>query len=641
MAIITVQGITKQFGTQIVLDNVSLSINAGETVGLYGINGSGKTTLFRMITGDSEPDMGTITRAKSIEIGHLNQEPKYNPVHTLHEEVGSVFDDLLALETKLHHLADQLAHKHNDLSYPKLLADYEKVDHQFVAAGGHKFEARMGEILSGLGFTQLDHDKPMSILSAGQRCRVALAKILLEDKPFLLLDEPTNHLDIDTVRWLEKYMDGHRGGAVIISHDRYLLDRLCTRIIEIAHRRVASYPGNYSNFAQTKALQLLTEGRQFEQDQAFIKKEQAYIDKHLAGQRTRQAKGRRKRLERRLGAGEFITQRTANQKKTKISFDKTTTSDVTILRCDELRMNFGDHVLFNDLTLQVQNGDRFAITGPNGTGKSTLLKIIMNELEPTGGEFTLAPKLKIGYYAQQAAHLDPDKTVLEIIRGVRPEFSEEAARSYMGQFLFTGQDVFKTINLLSGGEVSRVRLASLILSAPDVLILDEPTNHLDIPSCEVLEEALSEFGGTIIVVSHDRYFLDRIADKLLVIRPDHHTLYAGNYSYYVEQLEQQKNDVQKNRVKPAKKTKNKKNSAATISATKKTGPSPYDSLSIDELEQMVLDLETKLSNLQEKFGDPVILKDPTALTKLRQQIEEVSTELAEVDTAWQQRAELQ
>lgn len=635
MAIVTIQGITIQFGTQVVLEDVSFDLHAGETVGLYGANGSGKTTLFRLIAQEFKPDIGKITRAKNLLIGYLTQEPEYNPSNTLHEEVGSVFDSVLALETRLHDLSDQMAHKHADPDLPALMADYDKVNTQFIAAGGHQFETRLGEILSGLGFTKADHVKPMSILSSGQRCRAALAKVLLEDKPFLLLDEPTNHLDIDTVRWLEKYLEGHRGGAVIISHDRYLLDHLCNRIIEIAHRRVASYPGNYTNFANIKAIQLLTEQRQFEKDKTFIDKEEAYIAKHLAGQRTRQAKGRRKRLERRMGAGEFVTQKTAKQRTTKINFDKTTTTESTILRCDELRMNYGDHVLFNDLTFQIYNGERFAITGPNGTGKSTLLKIIIEELKPTAGTITLASKLNIGYYSQQPTHLDFERTVLDEIRSVRPEFSEQDARSFLGQFLFSGDDVFKTLGTLSGGEVSRVRLASLILSSPDLLILDEPTNHLDIPSCEALEEALIDYCGTIIVVSHDRYFLDRIAQKLLVMKPDTQALYAGNYSFYIEQLDQNRLDTQKKRVQPMRKSIRKKKSSSTT----KSRTSPYDHLSIDELERMVMNLETRQSVLRERFGDPDVCKNPEALAQLQTEFDAVTAELIEVDEAWQDRAD--
>jgi len=295
MAGITIQNVTKQFGTKIVLEDVCAELRPGETVGLVGTNGAGKTTLFRLITGELEPDHGRIIRAKRAAIGYLRQEPDIDGDRTLHEEVGRVFDELLALERKLHGVSERMAHHEPGEKLDVLMEQYERINAQFIAAGGHTFETRLNEILGGLGFSQADQNKRMGALSGGQKCRAALAKLLLEDKPLLLMDEPTNHLDIDAVRWLEKFLAGHRGGAVVISHDRYLLDKLCTRIIEVANRRTTSYPGNYSNYAETKQRRLLTEQRQFEKDQAFIKKERAFIAKHLAGQRTAEAKGRRKR----------------------------------------------------------------------------------------------------------------------------------------------------------------------------------------------------------------------------------------------------------------------------------------------------------------------------------------------------------
>ncbi len=638
MAAVVIHGVTKQFGTQMVLENASLELNSGETVGLVGPNGAGKTTLFRLIVREFEPDLGTITRARGVEIGYLKQEPAVELDRTLHEEVGSVFADLLSLEGKLHAAADRIAHGHDDPNVGQLMENYDRINTQFIAAGGHTFETRLNEILGGLGFSNSDHVLPMSVLSGGQRCRAALAKLLLEDKPLLLLDEPTNHLDIDSVRWLEKFLTGHHGGAVVISHDRYLLDRLCTRIVEVAHRRLSSFPGNYTNYAQTKAMRELTQQREFEKHSEFIAKERDYIAKHLAGQRSQQAKGRRTRLERQLKDGEFVTQATDTKRRAKIAFTKDETKEGTILRCDDLAMVYGDNRLFCDLSIQVPAGDRLGITGPNGTGKTTLLKILLGEVKAAGGTIELTPRLRVGYYSQDHAGLDGRRTIVDEIRAVRPEFSEQDARSFLGRFLFTGNDAFKALGLLSGGEQSRVRLATLMLTGPDLLVLDEPTNHLDIPSREVLEEALREFNGTIIAVSHDRYFLDRVVNRLLVIRPKGHALYAGNYSYYLDQIETQRAADRADSAHPRKK---KAKGKTTATPQSQSASSPYDHLSIMDLEVLVMEKEVQLAALNDKFGDPAVCKNPEALMELQEEVEFVSGELAAIDAAWQERVDAQ
>lgn len=636
MSLVVVHNVTKQFGTQVVLDGASLELQAGQTLGLVGANGAGKTTLFRLIAGEFEPDLGTVTIARGTEIGYLKQEPNLRLDHTLHDEVGSVFEDLLNVEHRLHALSARIGEAHDGPELPQLMADYDRLHAQFVAAGGHTFEQRMNEILGGLGFERDDYEKSMSVMSGGQRCRAALAKLLLEDKQLLLLDEPTNHLDIDAVRWLEKFLASHRGGAVVISHDRYLLDRLCDRIVEVSNRRATSYPGNYSNYAETKARIELTQERDFEKHSAFIAKERDYIARHLAGQRSQQAKGRRTRLERQLAAGELVTEAPRMRQRAKIDFGDRATTTGTVLRCDDLSMGFGDQKLFTNVSFQIPGGERFGITGPNGTGKTTLLRVLLGEISPTGGSFEFARKLRIGYYAQDASCLDPSRNLVEEIRALRPEFREPDARNYLARFLFRGDDVFKPVGALSGGEQSRVRLAGLILANPDVLILDEPTNHLDIPSREVLEEALSEFGGTVITVSHDRYFLDQVADRLLVMRREGHRVFAGNYSYYVEQIEEER-AAEAASATPAKKPKIRREKKPV----EKSGPSPYDRLSIDELEAMVMDRETKLAGLQEKYGDPAVCRDPERLAELEEEIEEVTAELSAIDAAWQQRVDAQ
>ncbi len=635
MAAITIQGVTKQFGTQVVLENVTLELHPREVAGLVGANGAGKTTLFKVIAGEEVPDMGTATTSRGLDVGYLRQEPEISLDRTLREEVGSVFAELLALEERLHKVADEMAAKAHDPNLAELMETYDRINSRFLAAGGHTFETRLNEILGGLGFSQADHVLPMSSLSGGQKCRAALAKLLLADRRYLLLDEPTNHLDIDAVRWLEKFLAGHHGGAVIISHDRYLLDRLCDRVIELDRRRVYSFPGNYTNYAQTREIRILTQQRQYEKDQEFIEKERAFIDKHLSGQRTKEAQGRRTRLERRLKAGEFVTEAPQARLTSRFKFTPSDREMTTVLRCDELGMRYGDNVLFTDLSFQVRTGDRFGITGPNGTGKTTLLKIIRGEVKAVSGEFTLDPKFRVGYYAQEGALVDPNRTVLDEVRAARDGFGEQAARDYIARFMFTGDSVFKPLGLLSGGEQSRVRLATLILTEPDLLILDEPTNHLDIPTCETLEESLAAYPGTIITVSHDRYFLDRIVGRLLVIRREGHTVCAGNYSDYIAQVEQDRAAT----AAPAPASPKKPKESRPEPTRPAVNTSKYDRLSVDEIELIVIDKEAELAALQERFADPAVLRDPIAREDLEDKIAEVEEELAIVDAAWQERAD--
>ncbi|MCO6438403.1 MAG: ABC-F family ATP-binding cassette domain-containing protein [Phycisphaerae bacterium] len=650
MAVVSLQNVVKQFGTRVVLDGLSLDLHPGQIAGLIGVNGVGKTTLFRLIAGEIQPDTGEVIRSAGVDIGYLRQEPDIDPNRTLHDEVARAFDELLEIERRMHEVSAEMAACPDDKALEKLMASYDRLHERFVVEGGNAMEARLGEILGGLGFSPEDYHRPLRVMSGGQKCRAALARLLLADSTFLLLDEPTNHLDIDAVRWLERFLANHRGGAVIISHDRYLLDRTCERIIEIDRGKARSYPGNYSNYAQTRARAELTQQRQFEKDAAFIRKEKDFIARHLAGQRTKEAQGRRTRLERKLNDGDLTTESVTQRKKVRIDFASADAGQGTVVRCDDLAMSFGDRRVFEGLRLQLDAGQRMGITGPNGVGKTTLLKIVLGELDATAGEVIVDPSLRIGYYTQEHFELDHRRSVLEEIRAARPEMSEHEARSYLARFLFTGDDVFKKLGMLSGGEQSRVRLASLILQGPDLLVLDEPTNHLDIPSRECLEEALVEYAGTILTVSHDRYFLDRVVHRLLVMRPSHWAAFNGNYTFHIEELERQKAALaaaatasESADASQATKTalKKQRKAAREAQAPRKTRSptAQYDHLTVEQIESMVVEQETRLAELHEKFGDPRIVTDPEALAELQEQMDEVSAELAVLDQAWQERVE--
>jgi ATP-binding cassette subfamily F protein 3 len=655
MGSIRLQNVTKQFGPQVVLADVSLELRTGQVAALVGANGAGKTTLFRLIAGELTPDSGSVTRSKGLEVAYLPQEPDLAAGGTLHAAVAEAFADLLGLERKIETLSEAIAAEPDAARVEAAMARYDRLRARFEAAGGYQLEQRLHEVLGGLGFVPADYELPVTALSGGQKCRAALAKLLLqaatasgEGPPFLLLDEPTNHLDIDAVRWLEKFLSGHQGGAVIISHDRYLLDRLAQRTIEVATTpaggQVRSYAGNYSAYVQARELRRLTAQRQYEQDQAFIAKEQAFIAKHIAAQRTEVAKGRRTRLARRLEAGEFTLEKPAELDTVKMRFAATARQarrGKELVRLAGLRKQYGAKRLFADLDLTICAGERLGITGPNGTGKTTLLRIVLGQVRPDAGTVYRNPSARIGYFAQEAADLDPEKRVVDEILARRPDFLERDARHYAARFLFTGEDPFKKVGQLSGGEQSRVRFMKLILAAPDVLVLDEPTNHLDIPAREALEEALDDFGGTVVTVSHDRYFLDQIVDKLLVMRADSVRLYPGNYSYYLAQIEQQKAAGEAARAASRKKGVTA-STAVRVKPKKKVAgrpDSPLAKLTLAELEAYITQREQRLASVQERFGDAKLYRDATAVSELRAEYETLRAELAAAEAAWLERAE--
>ncbi|MBI5865700.1 MAG: ABC-F family ATP-binding cassette domain-containing protein [Planctomycetes bacterium] len=635
MGSIVLQNVTKQFGGQIVLDDATLELHTGETVGIVGPNGAGKTTLFRLIMGRFPPDLGTVTRSKGLAVGYLSQDPEVDLSATLHDEVLSAFRDVLDLETRMHAVAAEITEMHGTPEEAGLLEQYARLEAQFVAADGYSIETQLKEIVGGLGFSESDYKLPMSALSGGQKCRVALAKLLLQDSTYLLLDEPTNHLDIGAVRWLEKFLAGHHGGAAIISHDRYLLDRLAERIIEVDRGRVTSYPGNYSNYARTRELRRLTQDRQFEKDRDFIEKERDFIARNIAGQRSSEAKGRRTRLERRIAAGEFVLERTSDRKAVRLDFSADAPGPRTIFRAEGLAKGYQNKPLFADVSFEISAGQALGIIGPNGTGKSTLLKILMGRLPADAGIYEVDRKAVIGYFAQDALELDPTRTILEEIHTVRQDYSEQQARSILGRFLFSGDDVFKSVGKLSGGEQSRVRLIKLMLCNPNVLVLDEPTNHLDIPSREALESALDEYPGTIVAVSHDRYFLDRIVDRLLIIGSCAVTKFNGNYSMYVEQFERDSKAAVTNESRAAPQRADK---PAPVQAKAKINKyakgTRFDRMSLEEVEAFIFEHEQRLAELTDRFSDPALARDRDALQRLNMEMNTLRGQLAEAEAAW-------
>ncbi|CAA9436100.1 MAG: Energy-dependent translational throttle protein EttA [uncultured Phycisphaerae bacterium] len=531
MAIASLSKVEKHFGKKVLFENLDLSIYEGERVGFIGDNGSGKSTLFKMLTGQLKPDAGTVSVGRNTKVGYLVQNPEFEPTNTVIDEAELGMGKLHDLAHAMRDLEHRMAEAGGD-ELDRVLERYQNVQHEFDLAGGYAWQHKMEATLLGVGLGRETWEQTVSVLSGGQRSRLALTKLLLSEPDLLLLDEPTNHLDLAAIEWLEGYLADFAGAVVLISHDRYLLDRLATRIVWLNRAQIDSYPGSYSAYVEQRELNELTQQRAYELQQKDIAKQEEFIRRFKAGQRSKEAKGREKRLER-LKEGEDLVRRVGTQQKINLSLNSNQRAGDRVLQVRELSKSFGDRTLWEDVSLEIARGERVGIIGPNGSGKTTLLKALMSQEPVNGGVVKWGANLSVAYYDQRLDMLNPSHTLTDAIQ-VGRNVSDKSAREVLALMLFRNDDLPKTIDLLSGGEKARVRLAQLLIDRPNVLVLDEPTNHLDIASREALEAALGEFEGTILCVSHDRYFLDQSVERLWVLTPPGVTDFGGNYSAWVE-----------------------------------------------------------------------------------------------------------
>ena len=541
MSLVTINNVTKRYDPDIILDNISVAIAPEDRIGLIGRNGCGKTTLLKIIAGILTDIKGNVVIAKDIRIGYLSQEPELERECTLKQEILKVFEERLTLEDKMLLLAEQMEAEET----PNLLQEYSRVQEKHERLGGYDYEHRINRVLGGLGFSEQDFNLPVNVLSGGQKSRATLAKLLLEEPDLLLFDEPTNHLDINGIEWLENYLNTEfKGGVLVVSHDRYFLDKVVRKVWELADSEINFYRGNYSKYLEIKNVERLVDARAYKIQQAFIAQEQEFIDRNIAGQRTREAQGRRKRLERL----EKVDKPKPDASTVKLNFSQESRGGNDILRCHNVGKQFGDKVLFTDLSFEVDRGDVVGILGQNGTGKTTLFRMILGQEKPTQGEMWVGPTLKFGYYTQELEGLNTENEIIEEIWELCPEKTPFEIRSYLAKFLFTGDDVFKLIGNLSGGEQSRVQLAKLLLENANVLLLDEPTNHLDISAREALEKSLAQYTSTQFIISHDRYLLNSLATKMLIFETTKDGtqvhFFNGNYAEY-EAEQQRKLDDEK------------------------------------------------------------------------------------------------
>ncbi len=524
MALLKISGLSKAYGIHTVFENISFSVRSGDRIGLCGANGAGKTTLLRCLIGTEEYDKGSVALDPGCVVGYLRQDFDYK-TKSIAGEMEEAWRDLLRCEDRMREVAARLEEKPGD---EELVRAYGKLEARFDFLGGYEYRQTTKKILTGLGFSESDWERDIHSFSGGQKVRINLAAALVRHPDFLLLDEPTNHLDMEMLEWLEDYLRSYRGGILMVSHDRYFLDAIATGILDLENKSLRSFRGNYTRYRQTKDAQDAAYEKAYEKQQEHIRETEEYIRRYKAGIKSKQARGRQSQLNRleRMAAP-------VHEKSLQFRFPEPVECSERVLDILRAKASYGEHTIFENLKLQIRRGETVGLIGPNGAGKTTLLKVILGEKRPDDGLITFGNNVRIAYYSQEQERLDPRLSVLEQIQN-QFRMGEGEARSALGMFLFRGDDVFKSVGLLSGGEKARLSLLTVFLERPNFLILDEPTNHLDIPTREVIEEAVRAFGGTCLIVSHDRYFLDKTVRRILEMENGMLTEYLGNYTDYKE-----------------------------------------------------------------------------------------------------------
>jgi ATP-binding cassette subfamily F protein 3 len=526
MSVLSAYKLSKSFGVDEIFRDVSLQVSAGEKIALVGPNGAGKTTLLNILAGLDQPDAGEVITTRGLRLGNLTQEAALSGESTLHGAMLEAFETLLAQESILRALEVRMSAGGDDLE--AVMEEYATRSHAFDEAGGYTYELRIDRVLSGLGFEKSQYAEPVSILSGGQRTRAALARLLLLSPDLLLLDEPTNHLDLAALEWLEDYLVHWPGSVLAVAHDRRFLDRVVTRVLELSFGRVEDFPGNYTSYTGLRAERMERRIAEYETQSAYIAKTQEFIRRYGAGQRAREAKGRQKRLDRLARL-----QRPQEVRRLHLDLSTQRRSGDMVLACKGLAVGYPNKLLFQCPELTIRRGDRVALLGPNGSGKTSFLKTVLGQIPPLAGQFRFGANVRPGYYAQTHEDLNPSVTVLDTVLPLLP--SLEKSRSLLARYLFTDDDVFKRVGDLSGGERSRVALAVLALHGANLLLMDEPTNHLDLLSQEVLEDVLGDFPGTILFVSHDRYFIDALATAVWAVEGTRVVAYQGGYQDYLDE----------------------------------------------------------------------------------------------------------
>lgn len=633
--ILSCQNITKVFDGKTILNQANFHIEEHEKAAMIGINGAGKTTLLNIITGRLQPDEGVVSISKGKTIGYLEQNPILDSENTIFDELMSVKDYLLVMEQELRRMEHDMKHTEGE-ALTALMDQYARLSTRFEMENGYAYKSELTGILKGLGFEEAEYDKAVSTLSGGQKTRVALGKLLLLSPDIILLDEPTNHLDMNAIRWLEGYLSAYKGAVLIVSHDRYFLDRIATKIIEIDAGSVMTFTGNYSAYAQKKEQYRANQMHAYLNQQREIKHQQEVIDKLKSFNREKSIK-RAESREKMLAKIEVLEKPTEVRSDMHIRLVPAITSGKDVLDIEGLSKAFGPEVLFQKISFSLKRGEHVAIIGDNGTGKTTLLKLI-NELLPADeGSIRLGTNVHIGYYDQEHHVLHAEKAIYDEIADEYPGLTTTEIRNILAAFLFTGDDVFKLVRECSGGERGRISLAKLMLSEANFLILDEPTNHLDIASKEILEDALNEYEGTILYVSHDRYFINRTAHRILELNGQTLTGYLGNYDYYLEKKTEQNTEVQKTIPDTSVTSSAKADWQARKAAQAKQRKLEND---LKKTEERIAELEQKIEQLDAEMSSDEVCRNSAKLNELSSEREKLSEELDRLYETWDELSEL-
>ncbi|MGG5765579.1 MULTISPECIES: ABC-F family ATP-binding cassette domain-containing protein [Bacillus cereus group] len=641
MILLQVNALSKLYGAETILANIKLEVQTKDRIALVGRNGAGKSTLLKIIAGELSHDGGEIIKPKDVSMGYLAQNTGLETSLTIWDEMLTVFTHLQQMETKLRRLEQEMGKEENFSNaaiYEKLLADYDQLQLDYKDQGGYQYEADIRSILSGLGFPVEMHQTTISTLSGGQKTRLALGKLLLTKPDLLILDEPTNHLDIETLTWLEQYLQGYPGAILIVSHDRYFLDKLVTQVYEISNKESRRFVGNYSKYLDLKSALYEQEMKRYEKQQDEIAKLEDFVQKNIArASTTKRAQSRRKQLDRM----ELLTRPLGDSKSASFHFDIEKQSGNDVLQVKDATIGYDEDPIIEHVTMRLTRGDSVALVGPNGIGKSTLLKSLVNKLPLLNGDVSFGSNVSVGYYDQEQANLTSSKRVLNELWDEYPLQPEKEIRTILGNFLFTGDDVLKPVSSLSGGQKARLALAKLMMQKSNLLILDEPTNHLDLNSKEILENALIDYPGTLLFVSHDRYFINRVTTTVIELSTEGAQEYLGDYDYYVEkknemieraefeQQEQQENQAPVQKTVAQEKLnylEEKERKQLERQRTRK----------IEELEQNIIEFEEEIATLEDQLCLPEIYADYEKASEITMKKQTLQEQLEACMAEWEE-----